>query len=96
MGYPRDWLLRLQRGEIKSLFFFDHRPIVFKFICMIMIIILPPGLFIDERSRTVELAVYRLDGDLRAIVLVQVSIVTAKSGAVRYIPCGSSGPKPLP
>lgn len=70
MGYARDWLLRLQRGESKSLFFFDHRPIVFKFVCMIVIIILPPGLFVDERSRTIELTIDRLDSDLRPVVLV--------------------------
>ena len=71
MGYARDWLLRLQRVESKSLFFFfDHRPIVFKFVCMIVIIILPPGLFVDERSRTIELTIDRLDSDLRPVVLV--------------------------
>jgi hypothetical protein len=95
LGYSRDWLLRLERGEGKSLFLFDHGPIVFKLVCMIMIIILPPSLFIDERSCTVELTVYRLDGNLRATVLVQVSKI-GKSGAVRYIPCESSGPKPSP
>jgi hypothetical protein len=37
---------------------------------MIVIIILPPGLFVDERSRTIELTIDRLDSDLRPVVLV--------------------------